>query len=166
MDASNFAEQLRRYRVAAGLTQEELAERAHLSKRGIADLERGQRQAPRKATVALLAEALGLATDERARLEAVIRRHRTPLPRPSNDLPAPLLPTQEPQRALPASTQALGVRDTSTVPSYRCSFCGKRPNQVVLLIAGTGSALICDECVELADEQVQQHKRRAHGVRE
>jgi predicted ATPase/DNA-binding XRE family transcriptional regulator len=90
--AMTFAQLLRHFRIAAGLTQEQLADRAHLSKRGIADLERGQRQAPRKETVALLAEALGLSADERDRFEAVIHRHRTPLPHHFHTLPAPLTP--------------------------------------------------------------------------
>jgi transcriptional regulator with XRE-family HTH domain len=38
-----FGELLRRYRTAARLTQEELAEQAGLSVRGIQDLERGLR---------------------------------------------------------------------------------------------------------------------------
>ena len=36
-----FADLLRRYRIAAGLTQEELAERATFSVRAISDIERG-----------------------------------------------------------------------------------------------------------------------------
>jgi DNA-binding XRE family transcriptional regulator len=42
----SFAVLLRRYRVAARLTQEELAERAALSARAITDLERGVRRFP------------------------------------------------------------------------------------------------------------------------
>jgi DNA-binding XRE family transcriptional regulator len=38
-----FATLLQRYRLAAGLSQDELAERAGLSARGISDLERGAR---------------------------------------------------------------------------------------------------------------------------
>jgi transcriptional regulator with XRE-family HTH domain len=57
---------LRQYRAAAGLSQEELAERAGLSKRGISDLERGQRRSPHPATVRRLAEALDLDGAERA----------------------------------------------------------------------------------------------------
>src|SRR5258708_7489338 len=56
----SFGPLLRRYREAAGLTQEELAVRASLSARGISDLERGRRQTPRLETVRLLAEALAL----------------------------------------------------------------------------------------------------------
>ena len=46
---------MRRYRLAAGLTQEELAERAGLSARGISDLERGLSTRARKETLNLLA---------------------------------------------------------------------------------------------------------------
>src|SRR5919197_5989089 len=53
-----FATLLRRYRQAAGLSQEELAERAGLSARTVGDLERGGSHAPRKDTVELLAQAL------------------------------------------------------------------------------------------------------------
>src|SRR5579884_3452685 len=41
---------LQRQRLAAGLSQEELAERAGLSRRGISDLERGVRRSPLPAT--------------------------------------------------------------------------------------------------------------------
>ena len=66
---------LRWHRLAAGLTQEELAEEAGLSVRGLSDLERGARRAPRRETVQLLCEALQLSEAERARLEAAAR-HR------------------------------------------------------------------------------------------
>src|SRR6516164_9225280 len=68
-----FGELLRRARQAAGLTQEELAERAGLSRRGIADLESGARKTPRKDTVALLAAALGVSEAERIRFEVAAR---------------------------------------------------------------------------------------------
>ena len=53
-----FGGLLRRHRMAAGLSQEELAERAGLSARGVSDLERGARTAPRLETLRLLADAL------------------------------------------------------------------------------------------------------------
>ena len=53
-----FGALLRRHRRAAGLSQEELAQRARLSARGISDLERGLRRTPHRDTVEMLAEAL------------------------------------------------------------------------------------------------------------
>ncbi|MEA2666844.1 MAG: hypothetical protein QOI11_3788, partial [Candidatus Eremiobacteraeota bacterium] len=65
-----FGELLRELRCAAGLSQEELAERARLSAGAISTLERSVRRAPQHQTLALLAEALRLTQPERARLEA------------------------------------------------------------------------------------------------
>ena len=48
VEGETFGTVLRRQRRAAGLTQEELAARAGLSARGIADLERGARHTPRR----------------------------------------------------------------------------------------------------------------------
>jgi non-specific serine/threonine protein kinase len=74
--AVRFGDLLRRSRLAAGLTQEELAERAHLSPRAISDLERGARHRPWRDTVQLLAQALQLGSTERAELEAAVRSAR------------------------------------------------------------------------------------------
>ena len=74
---ATFGDLLRRYRAAAGLTQEELAEKAGLSAKGIGDLERGARQHPRRDTLRLLADALNLGDRDRAMLEAAARQHRT-----------------------------------------------------------------------------------------
>lgn len=72
-----FAELLKRHRQAAGLTQEELAERAHVSVRAVSSLERGVNLTPRRDTVELLAEALALS--ERDRMEfAEAARGRVP----------------------------------------------------------------------------------------
>src|SRR5215217_5104900 len=62
---SPFGERLRRLRVAAGLSQEALAERSGLSVQAIGALETGKRRRPYPHTVAVLANALGLS--ERAR---------------------------------------------------------------------------------------------------
>jgi tetratricopeptide (TPR) repeat protein/transcriptional regulator with XRE-family HTH domain len=83
-----FAELLKRYRRAASLTQEELAERARMSAHTISQLERGTRRAPRKDTLALLAQALGLSAGERALLEAAARRRGTTGPPTSPSHPA------------------------------------------------------------------------------
>jgi len=75
---SPFGALLRRYRRAAGLSQEALAERAGLTAQGISALERGLRRAPYRETVRLLAEALGLSREERASLDAAVTRRRGP----------------------------------------------------------------------------------------
>jgi transcriptional regulator with XRE-family HTH domain len=46
-----FADLLRRYRRAAGLIREELAERARISARAVSDLERGLSRRPRHETL-------------------------------------------------------------------------------------------------------------------
>ncbi len=65
-----FGDLLRRHRKAAGMTQEELAERAGLSTRAVSDIERGIKSRPHRDTVRLLAEALDLDEAERAAFEA------------------------------------------------------------------------------------------------
>lgn len=96
----SFDDLLRRARRAAGLTQEELAERAGLSVRAISDLERGVYRAPRRDTLDLLADALALPPADRAAWERVRRSLATrspPAPSPTDTiewtpghLPAPL----------------------------------------------------------------------------
>jgi predicted ATPase/transcriptional regulator with XRE-family HTH domain len=75
---STLGARLKQYRMAAGLTQEELAERARLSVRAIGDLERGVRQAPHKDTLALLIEALGLSDADSTVLQEAARQSRRP----------------------------------------------------------------------------------------
>ena len=82
-----FGPLLRRLRLVAGLSQEELAERSGLSARGISALETGYRATPRPETVRLLADALGLDAAARAALvaaarpELAARAERDPAPR-------------------------------------------------------------------------------------
>jgi predicted ATPase/transcriptional regulator with XRE-family HTH domain len=76
---SPFGILLRRYRLAAGLSQDELAECARMSTDGISALERGIRRTPQRETVALLAQALKLAGEERQAFEAAAVRT---MPRP------------------------------------------------------------------------------------
>src|SRR5579883_217620 len=92
-----FGDWLKRFRAAAGLTQEALAERAGLSPRGISDLERGRRTKPYYDTVRLLADALGLSAEERtillsaARADAPARPSKSPSDGTAR-LPVPLTP--------------------------------------------------------------------------
>src|SRR5439155_13564535 len=84
-----FGTLLRRHRIAAGLTQEELAERAGISQRSISDMERGVPHRPRPDTVALLAAALDLSAPTRVAFVAAARHLGTPpLARPSAPPPS------------------------------------------------------------------------------
>jgi ATP-dependent Clp protease ATP-binding subunit ClpX len=46
--------------------------------------------------------------------------------------------------------------EVSRVAEYRCSFCGKRQDQVKKLIAGQKGVYICDDCVALCNEIVDE----------
>ena len=72
-----FGAALRRHRIAAGLTQEQLAERAGLSVRGIQDLERGARRSPHPETVRRLSEALGQSDTRSIRLPNDVEPRQT-----------------------------------------------------------------------------------------
>jgi predicted ATPase/class 3 adenylate cyclase len=99
-----FGDLLKEYRLAAGLTQEALAERAGVSARNIQALERGENR-PLRDTARRLAEGLALGERERALLLAVVM----PVPRrraANPALPAGDQPTPQPQRELEASLPA------------------------------------------------------------
>jgi transcriptional regulator with XRE-family HTH domain len=70
--SGDFGGQLRRHREAAGLSQEELADRAALTAKAISALERGDRQRPYPQTVRALAGALNLSDAERSALIASV----------------------------------------------------------------------------------------------
>jgi predicted ATPase/DNA-binding XRE family transcriptional regulator len=82
-DVEPFAELLRRLRLAAGLTQESLAEAAGVSVDAVGTLERGARLTPRMDTVRLLANALGLDGEDRQRFLSVSAPHPRQ-PKPTN----------------------------------------------------------------------------------
>src|SRR5207248_2942520 len=108
MDLPNsptFGDLLRRYRLAAGLTQEELAEKAQVSPRAISDLERGQRTRPWRDTVQLLTAALSLAPNERDGLEAAARQGNPAAAPASRDAVPEVDPV--PRSNLPASLTPL-----------------------------------------------------------
>ncbi len=133
---ATFADLLQRYRRAAGLTQEELAERAHLSARGISNLERGVRRLPRRDTVRLLIEALSLPAEERAFLEGASRSLGEPaivsLPADHDEHTAVAVPTNLPlaltsfvgrERELAAIWRLLG--ETRLLTLTGAGGCGK-----------------------------------------
>jgi len=65
-------ELLRRHRLRAGLTQDELAARAGLGARTLRDIESGRVRAPRERSVAALAAALALSDPERHELRTML----------------------------------------------------------------------------------------------
>src|SRR5947209_11358978 len=73
VELPTFGSELSRYRTAAGLTQEDLAERASLSARAVSDFERGVIAKPRPYTLRQLAEALELTPEDRLQLEQCAR---------------------------------------------------------------------------------------------
>jgi class 3 adenylate cyclase/tetratricopeptide (TPR) repeat protein len=91
--------------VEAGLTQEELAERARLSARAISDLERGVNRSARIHTVRQLAEALALSPADAAGFAAVARAET-------------LAPHPVPAAAGPPTALSLGSEGTSEVRTF------------------------------------------------
>jgi class 3 adenylate cyclase/tetratricopeptide (TPR) repeat protein/transcriptional regulator with XRE-family HTH domain len=119
-----FGAQLRRYRIAAGLTQEALADRAGLSVRGIADLERGVRRFPHFHTLRRLVEALELSPPDRAALMFAGQR------RPESTEPA-----------------------ASSTP-WRCARCERENAPVARFCVGCGRPveLACSACGRMGDQ--------------
>ena len=107
---------LKRFRLAAGLTQEQLAERAGLSVRGLSDIERGLKPRPHRDTIALLADALALGPTERATLIAAMGR---PVEAATSDPVSPKDPSTE-----AASDHR---RVLSNLPVALTSFIGREP---------------------------------------
>ena len=121
---------LRRHRTEAGLTQEELAERAEISARTVSDVERGLRHTVYRDTAQRLATALGLAGEQRTRFESVARgRRRTSL---EGRLDADALP---PGAVIPGPpTQLIGrVAELEAVRSAIL-----RPDVRLLTVTGPG----------------------------
>lgn len=79
---------LKRYRQAAGLSQEALAAGAGVSVRAVSDIERGVHQTPRGATLDLLASALDLTPQRRAMLLAAAYPDAAPSARDDSAAPA------------------------------------------------------------------------------
>jgi predicted ATPase/DNA-binding XRE family transcriptional regulator len=80
---------LKKLRAAAGMTQEELADRARISARTVSDVERGLRIVVHRDTARRLASALGLGEQDRARFDA-LASGLVEDTEPASDLPVPL----------------------------------------------------------------------------
>ena len=105
-ESENLGHVLRRYRLAAGLSQEALAGRSTISVRTISDLERGQRSGAHLQTVRLLAGALNLPEQDRDLfMEAALAGLDQP-PVPGRDDRTPTAPARQ-LRSLPAQPTPL-----------------------------------------------------------
>ncbi len=102
VEDSSLARLLRTHRSAAGLTQEELADRAGISARTVSDVERGLRTRIYRDTASRLADALGLEAEDRSRLES-LARGRTARQRREQSLQVTLAPVAGSRDRRPAS---------------------------------------------------------------
>jgi len=139
---SSLGALLRQQRLAAGLTQDALAEKAQLSARAIADLERGVRRYPYPDTLERLASALGLTAHERELLAALAHRPRPPTaPSQVGTLsPSGLLLLRPGARG-----SAPGAMDTAGVPNFPrhlTSFVGRQAELAELLATMTGARVV------------------------
>ena len=117
----DFRGQLRRHREAAGLSQEELAERAALTAKAISALETGERRHPYPQTVRALADALSLSdADRSALIAAVPTRARTERADPAMAAAQPLdLPPSEPTPLLGRIDELRIIREQLLTPEVR-----------------------------------------------
>ncbi len=92
----------------AGLSQEELAERAGISTRSVSDIERGRQLRPFPGTVRRLAEGLGLDAEEQGPFIESFLGLRSSPPRGSSIVDRPSLPPpEEPQTRFGAITEPI-----------------------------------------------------------
>jgi predicted ATPase/DNA-binding CsgD family transcriptional regulator len=110
-----FGGLLRRHRLLLGLSQGELAERAGVSLNAVGALERGINRQPYPRTVVLLADALGLTTEQR---DAFVRAARSEGDDGANQLTLPGTPRSEGSAAVPSPTNRL-VSATSFIGRER-----------------------------------------------
>ena len=57
-------------------------------------------------------------------------------------------------------------KSNDNTTKIRCSFCGKTEKQVRKLIAGPGDVFICDECISLCDEILEDELQELYSDRE
>lgn len=121
-DGETAGRRLRRTRLAAGMTQEELANRSGISVRAISDLERDRTSRPYPRSVRLLATALGLPSSAGDELIALVRSYQHCGPAGSRP---------EPRRFQFAPTN----RGLGSCParSYSCQ-CGCRGHSLPLVV--------------------------------
>jgi predicted ATPase/DNA-binding XRE family transcriptional regulator len=144
----SFGQLLRQYRTAAGFSQEHLADLARLSVEAIGALERGTRRTPYRGTVALLAHALELSPDDRAKLEAAVDGGRA---RPSRN-------ASDGQKA--ESKRRLPIQATSLIGRQRevAEIIGMLERSRLVTITGSGGVGKTRVALEVASLALSDHR--------
>ncbi len=132
---NSFGTKLRQLRQAAGMTQEELAERAGLTAKGIGALERGERRRPYPHTVRALASALGLSVDHLTELVSA-------LPPRASEPPVANGPASS---ALPVLPSALVGREQDIASVIEC-LTGENRLLTLTGLGGVGKTSLAVEC--------------------
>ncbi|MDO3683829.1 helix-turn-helix domain-containing protein [Micromonospora sp. C28ISP2-4] len=147
---TGLSDLLRGHRLAVGLTQAELADRAGVGVRTVRDLERGRATRPQRTTVDLLADALGLSGDERREFVGTARP-------PASRLPAAGA-ADDPPVALPQPVPLLGrERDVAEVSGLLDAY----PVVSLVGLAGVGKTALA---VTVAHAVAARHPAGVAGV--
>jgi predicted ATPase/transcriptional regulator with XRE-family HTH domain len=164
---SSFGVLLHGHRVAAGLSQAELAERAGLSARAISDLERGARRFPYPTTVRRLARALGLGRSERAALIAA--RATAGVSACAADKLRPEVPTRPAADGRDRIVDIAGrpARRSNNLPAQLSSFVGREREVAdvrcllqttrLLTLTGTGGVGKTRLALQVASETLEEY---------
>jgi tetratricopeptide (TPR) repeat protein/transcriptional regulator with XRE-family HTH domain len=143
LEAGGFGVLLRRYRLASGLSQEELAQRAGLSVRALANMERGRTKRPYKRSVRLLAEAMALPEPQRLHLDRASRLVAADPPRPSPAMTGEPVPAAAPPAVAPGQPP---VADLAQPPADQAA-----PRELPAPVSQfTGRAAELDELSDMA----------------
>jgi predicted ATPase/transcriptional regulator with XRE-family HTH domain len=132
VDRGSLGPVLRRLRLEAQMSQEELAELAHLSVESISALERGRRRAPYRETLRLIADALRLSKVQREELESAAKRKTAPVAVVQYDSADAALPVVS-----RAGESGSGTANANNLPSRLSSFVGRESEvaEITALVA-------------------------------
>ena len=144
MSSSSFAAVVRRYRLAAGFTQEQLAQRAALSLRTVGDIERGRTRRPYPRSAQLLGAAFGLSDSDLDRFVRAAGQLPPGSPGPGSPVRAAAAAPDDPPEAIPRQLplnppRVLGrSRELAEMSGLLDAASGRR--MAVVAISGIGGA--------------------------
>ena len=153
--ADSFGELLRRFRVAASLTQEALADQCRISPATIAAIEQGRRTAPRLSTVRLIAEALELSAADRELLARAADQATAAFHPTSADAGPPAAPAVPAMTVSVVSPEFIGRREeiASLTALMNRTQAGEPGFALVGGEAGVGKSRLVTEFAALAASQ-------------